>query len=431
MNNCWFHKAKLGIFIHYGIYAVNGIGESWSFYNGTISYEDYMKQLDGFYADKFHVSAWGDLIERSGAKYAVLTAKHHDGVALFDTRFSDLSVVKKTPAKRDIIKEYAEEMKKRGIHLGFYYSLIDWSHKDYASVYAAGKVPDNPKEINPFTSPVDGKEDPEKWRRFLDFNNNQLRELLTNYGKVDLLWFDGDWERSAGQWGLPGFKDYLKSLNPDLIINSRLQGYGDYKTPEQGIPITRPEGDWEFCTTINGSWGYQPRDNQYKSLSQILRIFCDCISMGGNMLLDIGPRQDGTIDSRQEAILSGLGSWIREHEEAVYQTDEGIGTCYYLGGSTISADRETLYLFVYDNPKESICLKGLCNLIKKITVLHSGKELPHEIHGGVPWFEIPGTTWIRLTADDCHDLVTVVKVELEGKIKMYGSSGEAVTHNET
>ena len=138
MNNCWFHKAKLGIFIHYGIYAVNGIGESWSFYNGTISYEDYMKQLDGFYADKFHVSAWGDLIERSGAKYAVLTAKHHDGVALFDTRFSDLSVVKKTPAKRDIVKEYAEEMKKRGIHLGFYYSLFDWSHKVYASVYAAG-----------------------------------------------------------------------------------------------------------------------------------------------------------------------------------------------------------------------------------------------------------------------------------------------------
>ena len=431
MNNCWFHNAKLGIFIHYGIYAVNGIGESWSFYNGTISYEDYMKQLDGFYADKFHASAWGDLIERSGAKYAVLTAKHHDGVALFDTRFSDLSVVKKSPAKRDIVKEYAEEMKKRGIHLGFYYSLIDWSHKDYASVYAEGKVPDNPKEINPFTSPVDGKEDPEKWQRFLDFNNNQLRELLTNYGKVDLLWFDGDWERSASQWGLPGFKDYLKSLNPDLIINSRLQGYGDYKTPEQGIPITRPEGDWEFCTTINGSWGYQPKDNQYKSLSQILRMFCDCISMGGNMLLDIGPRQDGTIDSRQEAILSGLGSWIREHEEAVYQTDEGIETCYYLGGSTISADRETLYLFVYDNPKESICLKGLCNPIKKITVLHSGKELQHEIHGGVPWFEIPGTTWIRLTADDCHDLVTVVKVELEGEIKMYGGSREAVTHNET
>ena len=430
MNNCWFHKAKLGIFIHYGIYAVNGIAESWSFYNGAISYEDYMKQLDGFYADKFDASAWADLIERSGAKYAVLTAKHHDGVALFDTRYSDLSVVKRTPAKRDIVKEYAEEMRKRGIHPGIYYSLIDWSHKDYASVYKDGKIPDNPKDINPFTSPADGKEDPEKWQRFLDFNNNQLRELLTNYGKVDLLWFDGDWERSARQWGLPEFKDYLKSLNPDLIINSRLQGYGDYKTPEQGIPVTRPEGDWEFCTTINSSWGYQPKDNQYKSLNQIIRMFCDCISMGGNMLLDIGPRQDGIIDSRQEAILSGLGSWIRDHEEAVYHTVEGIETCYYLGGSTISPDRETLYLFVYDRPKECICLKGLCNPIKKITVLHSGKELSHEIHGGVPWFQIPGTTWIRMTADDCHDQVTVVKVQLEGEIKMYGGSGETVTYNE-
>lgn len=425
----WFQQAKLGIFIHYGIYAVNGISESWSFYNGRISYEDYIKQLDGFTASKFDADMWADLIEKSGAKYAVLTTKHHDGVALFDTKYSDLSVMKKTPAKRDIIKEYAKAITDRGIHLGMYYSLIDWSHPDYASVYEGGVVPEDLSKVNRFSNPTDGVQDEEKWKRFLEFNNNQLREVLSNYGKVDLLWFDGDWERSAEQWNLPEFKEYLKSFNPELIINSRLQGHGDYKTPEQGIPITRPEGPWEFCTTINSSWGYVPDDNNYKSLNQIIRMFCDCITMGGNMLLDIGPREDGTIDQRQIDILLGLGRWIKTHEEAVYGTDEGINTRYYLGGSTVSKDRKTLYLFVYDDPKECVCLKGLSNKINKITVLHSGKELEHEIHGGVPWFNIPGTTWIKLNSEDTHENVTVLKLELEGELDMYGGSGAVVTHN--
>lgn len=425
----WFEQAKLGIFIHYGIYAVNGISESWSFYNGRISYEDYMKQLDGFTASKFDAEMWADLIEKSGAKYAVLTTKHHDGVALFDTKYSDLSVMKKTPAKRDIVKEYAEAITKKGIHLGMYYSLIDWSHPDYASVYEGGIVPEDLSKVNRFSNPVDGVQDEEKWKRFLEFNNNQLKEVLGSYGKVDLLWFDGDWERSAEQWNLPEFKEYLKSFNPELIINSRLQGHGDYKTPEQGIPITRPEGPWEFCTTINSSWGYVPEDNHYKSLNQIIRMFCDCITMGGNMLLDIGPREDGTVEQRQIDILTGLGAWIKTHEEAVFGTDEGIHTRYYLGGSTVSKDRKTLYLFVYDEPKECVCLKGLSNKIHKITVLHSGRELEHEIHGGVPWFNIPGTTWIKMKPEDAHENVTVLKLELDGELDMYGGSGAVVTHN--
>ncbi|HEY2492000.1 MAG TPA: alpha-L-fucosidase [Paenibacillus sp.] len=425
----WFEEAKLGIFIHYGIYAVNGISESWSFFNGGISHEDYMKQLDGFTASKFNADKWADLIEKSGAKYAVLTTKHHDGVALWDTQYSDLNVVKKTPAERDLIKEYAEAMTRRGIHLGMYYSLIDWSHPDYPSVYQDGIVPEDLSKVNKFSEPTDGVQDEERWEKFLEFNNNQLQEILTNYGKVDLLWFDGDWERSAEQWNLPAFKQYLQSFNSDIIINSRLQGHGDYKTPEQGIPITRPEGPWEFCTTINRSWGYVPTDNKYKSLKQIIRMFCDCITLGGNMLLDIGPMEDGTIDPREEDILLGLGQWIGTHEEAVFGTDEGILTRYYLGGSTISKDRKTLYLLVYDDPKECVCLKGLSNKINKITVLHTGKELTHEIHGGVPWFNIPGTTWIHMTPEDAHEHVTVLKLELEGELDMYGGSGAVVTHN--
>lgn len=425
----WFEDAKLGIFIHYGIYAVHGVAESWSFYNGRMSYEDYMKQLDGFTASKFDADAWADLIEKSGAKYAVLTTKHHDGVALWDTKHSHLNTVKKTPAARDIVKQYADAITERGLRLGFYFSLIDWSHPDYPSVYEGGNVPEDPASANRFSSPVDGIQDESRWEKFLEFNNGQLEELLTGYGKVDLLWFDGDWERSAEQWNLPHFKHYLKSFQPELIINSRLQGHGDYKTPEQGLPITRPEGPWEFCTTINGSWGYVPADEHYKSLHQIVRMFCDCISMGGNMLLDIGPKEDGTIDGRQEAILLGLGSWIRAHEEAVYGTKEGVMSRYYGDGSTLSADEKTLYLFVHGDPKESICMKGLCNEIQKVSVLHSGKPLTYDIHGGVPWFQIPGTTWIHLTREDTHELTTVIKLEFAEKVNMYGGSGAVVTHH--
>lgn len=425
----WFTDAKLGIFIHYGIYAVKGIAESWSFFNGRISYEDYMSQLDGFTASNFDAEYWADIIEKSGAKYAVLTTKHHDGVALFDTQYSDLNVVKKTPAKRDIVKEFYEAIQKRGIRSGVYYSLIDWSHPDYPSVYEGGVVPEDLSKVNKLHAPTDGVQDEAKWQRFLEFNNNQLRELLTNYGKIDLLWFDGDWERSAEQWNLPEFKHYLQSFNPDIIINSRLQGHGDYKTPEQGIPITRPVGPWEFCTTINSSWGYQHRDNNYKSLKQILRMFVDCISMGGNMLLDIGPMEDGTIPERQVETLLGLGKWIKEHEEAIYGTEDGIMQRYWAGGSTLSKDKKTLYLFVHDTPQESLCLKGLSTPIKRITVLHSGKELTHEVHGGVPWFNIPGTTWINIRPEDAHEHITVVKVELEDEIDMYGGSGAVVTHN--
>jgi alpha-L-fucosidase len=425
----WFEDAKLGIFIHYGIYAVDGVSESWSFHNGVISYEDYMKQLDGFTASRFDADSWAELIEKSGAKYAVLTTKHHDGVALFDTKYSDLSVVKRTPARRDIVKEYAEAISKRGIRLGLYYSLIDWSHPDYPSVYPGGIVPEDLSRVNRFSDPLDGEQDEEKWQNFLQFNRHQLSEILTRYGTVDLLWFDGDWERSAEQWGLPEFKEFLRSFNPDILINSRLAGHGDYKTPEQGLPITRPEGPWEFCTTINTSWGYQPKDQKYKTLKQIIRMFCDCISMGGNMLLNIGPREDGTIDPRQAHILLGLGDWIRTHEEAVYGTVEGLMTRYWLGGSTLTKDRKTVYLFVYDDPKESVCLKGLCNPIRKITVLHSGKELKYEIHGGVPWFNIPGTTWIDLTSEDCHEQVTVLKLEFAEQVEMYGGTGAVVTHN--
>ena len=239
MMQDWFRNAKLGIFIHYGIYAVGDVSESWSFHNGNISYEDYMKQCEGFTASKFDAKKWAELFQKAGAQYVVMTAKHHDGVALFDTGYSDLSVVKKTPAARDLVKEYTAAMREAGLKVGLYYSLIDWSDPRYRTVYPEGmKKEDCLNDI--YGSPAGKEEEPQKWQEFLEFNNHQLKELMSNYGTVDLLWFDGDWERSAAQWKMPEFREYLHTLNPNVVLNSRMQGYGDYETPEQGIPLYGP-----------------------------------------------------------------------------------------------------------------------------------------------------------------------------------------------
>lgn len=425
----WFRKAKLGIFIHWGIYAVGDVSESWSFHNGAISYEDYMKQCQGFTASKFDASAWADLFKRAGAQYVVLTSKHHDGVALFDTQYSDLSVVKKTPAGRDLIKEYTAAVREAGMKVGLYYSLIDWSDPRYRTVYPEGADPkDHLKDV--FATPAGGPEEPEKWQEFLEFNNNQMRELMTRYGTVDLLWFDGDWERSANQWKAREFKEYLQSMNPEVIVNSRLQGYGDYETPEQGIPLLGPEGVWEFCTTINDSWGYRPSDNHYKTSRQVIRMFCDCLTLGGKLLLDVGPREDGTLDERQVKVLEDLGQFIRDNEEAIYDTGKGLSYNQFLGGSTLSADKKTIYLFVYDRPSEYLCVKGVKTPVKKVTVLHTGEELTYDYTGALPWSGIPGTLWIRGDKMQMHPLATVIRVELEGEITYNLGHGEVVTNND-
>ena len=425
----WFKKAKLGIFIHYGIYAVGDVSESWSFHNGNISYEDYMKQCEGFTASNYDPKAWAELFKKAGAQYVVMTSKHHDGVALFDTKYSDLSVVKKTPAGKDLVKGYTDAVREAGMKVGIYFSLIDWSDPRYRSVYPEGEDPkDHLKDV--FATPAGGPEDPEKWEEFLKFNNDQLHELMTNYGKIDLLWFDGDWERSAKQWQAKEFKAYLESMNPEVIVNSRLQGYGDYETPEQGIPLRGPEGVWEFCTTINTSWGYRPSDNDYKTSKQIIRMFCDCLTLGGKMLLDVGPKEDGTLDERQVKILEDLGTFIHDNEEAIYETEKGISYDHFLGGSTLSADKKVLYLFVYDKPSENLCVKGIKTPVKKVSVLHTGEELSFSYTGSLPWSGIPGTLWIRADQMKEHPLVTVLKVELDGEITFNAGHGEVVTNND-
>lgn len=427
MMQQWFKEAKLGIFMHWGIYAVKGVSESWSFYNGTISYDDYMKQCEGFTAKNYNPKAWAELFRKAGAKYAVLTTKHHDGVALWDTKLSDLNVVKKTSAARDLIGPYCKAMREEDIRVGLYFSHLDWSHPDNASIqHPDPKVFNLP--YNKFTHP-DGEDDYEAWERFLKFHRGQLKELMTSYGKIDLLWFDGDWEKDANQWKMAELREFLHSFNSEVILNSRMHGYGDYKTPEQGIPIVRPEGVWEFCVTMNNSWGYKPEDNNYKSVRQIIRMFAECIGMGGNLLLDITPMEDGTIPTEQVSRLLELGEWIRKNEEAIYTTEAGLPPEHFYGASTLSKDNKTLYLFFFDRPWDAIAVKGIYNDVKKVSILGTGKELPHRKIGGAPWANIPGVLWIDIEEEDIDPNTTVIKLEMDEPIQLFRGEGHAIQNN--
>ena len=315
----WFVDGKLGIFIHWGLYAVNGIAESWSFFNGQISYDDYMKQKPGFTAERYDPKEWAALFKEAGARYAVLTSKHHDGFALWPTELSDLDVMA-TPAGRDLLQPYADALRAEGLKVGFYFSHLDWSHPDYPTVRPKGLAPG--ERGNVFAYPAAGEEDPAAWERFLVFHRGQIKEISDRY-RPDLFWFDGDWERDEEQWDMAGLRKDLLSWQPDTILNGRMKEYGDYDTPEQGLPIIPPAGPWEFCMTINDSWGYQVQDHNHKPTRQIIRTFAEIVGGGGNLLLDVGPYADGSLQPEQVERLEGLGRWTRKHEEAIYGTRTG------------------------------------------------------------------------------------------------------------
>ncbi|MGE8528993.1 alpha-L-fucosidase [Chryseobacterium rhizosphaerae] len=330
----WFRNAKLGIFIHWGIYSVNGISESWSFFNNYINYENYMKQLNGFSASKYQPEEWVGLIKESGAKYAVITTKHHDGVALWNSNAEKaITIPGNASAQKDVLSPFVTSLKNSGLKTGLYFSLPDWSHPYY--------------DINTRTKKrYDLKNDPKRWQQFTNYYQTQLTELSSKY-KPDLLWFDGDWEHTAEEWKATQTLGILKQYNPDIIINSRLNHHGDYDTPEQGIPVIAPQNPyWELCYTMNDSWGYQPYDQNYKTPNMIVRTLADVISMGGNLLLDIGPKADGTIPEKQVEILKNLGRWVSKNKKAVYETQRGIPFENYKGKSSLSDSKKSVFLYL-------------------------------------------------------------------------------------
>ena len=423
----WFKDAKFGIFIHWGIYAVNGMGgESWPFFRGKIAYEDYMKQTNAFTAAKYDPKAWADLFKEAGARYAVLTTKHHDGVALWDTKQRSggkyLSMPKQTPAGRDLIGPFVDALRADGLKVGLYFSHLDWSHPDYRAFPSA-----SPEKFNRFRDSSDGKKHPERWERFLAFHRGQLKELCEGY-KPDLLWFDGDWERNGAQWRFAELRKELKAWDPGVILNSRMGGYGDYPTPEQGIPVVSPGDAWELCMTIDSTWSYRPNRSPKKT-SQLIRVLSECVSMGGNLLLNVGPDAEGVVPPEQVAALKEIGAWLKKYGEAVYGTVPGPARIHYGAPSTLSKDRKTLYLFVFDKPVNQLVFKGLKSKIKKVSLLNDGRALKAEAVGGAAWSGVPPVYFLTVPDDVDVGYGFVVKMELEEPIELYVGKSGAIESN--
>ncbi|WP_256726937.1 alpha-L-fucosidase [Streptomyces acidiscabies] len=409
----WFTDAKLGIFVHWGIYAVDGVAESWSFYDDIVPYDQYVSQLDRFTASKYDPRAWADLFARAGAKYAVLTARHHDGVAMWDTEHKHLGL------DRDFLTGYADALREKDLKVGLYYSHSDWSHPDYATTRKPGRPPE--QEDNRYSECSAEGEDLVAWERFIAYRDGQITELASRF-RPDLMWFDGEWDRSEEQWRIPELAALIRSYTPDVVFNARMLSEGDYATPEQGAPIVPPDGPWELCLTINDSWGYQHHDDNHKSLAQLVRYFTETIGGGGNLLLDVGPMEDGTIPAPQAERLEGLGEWIRKHEEAVYGTVRGLPAGHHYGPSTLSADGRTLYLVLFDAPRAEIGVRGLATGVRGVRVVGSGKELGHRVVGGL--HDAVGVLWIdRPQAADLDPYATVLAVELEGELELYRGAG--------
>ena len=406
----WFQDAKLGIFIHWGMYSVNGIGESWSFHNKEISYADYLKQMKGFTASNYNPEEWAALIKESGARYAVITTKHHDGMALWPTHQNHFSVSKNTPAKRDVLKPFYEALDKQGIKRGAYFSLIDWSHPDYPGFL---------KDSNRY----DALKEPARWKRFQDFFQSQIDEVNSAY-KPDLWWFDGDWEHSAEEWQSEKVRNQILNTNPSAIINGRLQGYGDYETPEQNFPVSRPKYNWwELCMTINNSWGYQPKDTFWKTPFEIISIFADVVSNGGNLLLDIGPKADGVIPSEEVIVLKELGKWNKKHEEAIFGSLPGLPQGHFYGPSTMSKDSLTVFLFLPAGQVGNIMIKGLNNKISDIEVVGTKSHLSHKVVGKISWSPVPGLVFINVPEKYKDPYMTVLKLKLAKPLSLYRGQG--------
>ncbi len=357
----WWRDARFGMFVHWGLYAVpagtyqgkriDGIGE-WIMQNAHIPVDEYEKFAAKFDPIGFNADEWVRLAKNAGMRYIVITSKHHDGFCLWDSKVTNWDIMDATPFQHDILAELSKACKKHGIKLCFYHSIMDWHH------------PDAQRPFYPNYNDT-SKSNPNFSRYVEEYLKPQLAELLTNYGSIGVLWFDGEWIKD---WTEPMGKDtydYVRSLQPAVIINNRvgkgrkgMEGLsksdeyaGDFGTPEQQIPATGLPGvDWETCMTMNDTWGYKSYDENWKSTEDLIRKLADIASKGGNFLLNVGPTPEGLIPRPSVQRLEAMGKWMAVNGESIYGTTASpIGAPAW--GRCTAKDNK-LYLHVFDWPAD-------------------------------------------------------------------------------
>ena len=295
----WWHQATFGMFIHWGLYSVIGQHE-WAMEVEGVPIPQYEKLAKHFNPKPNAARDWARLARRAGQKYMVMTTKHHEGFCHWDTKLTDYCAPKQGPG-RDLVREFVDAARAEGLRVGFYYSLMDWHHPDGARC----------------------KTDEAARKRFVEYTHGLIRELMTNYGKIDILWYDVDWPLTPEQWESERMNQMVFDLQPDIIVNNRNGLDGDFSTPEQEIRAAQSGRAWETCMTLNDSWGFNRFDDAWKTPKTIVNNLATCARGGGNYLLNIGPEPDGSIPPESVAVLEAVGKWLDTNGKAIYGADRG------------------------------------------------------------------------------------------------------------
>jgi alpha-L-fucosidase len=374
-----FRERRFGMFIHWGLYALAARGE-WMRERERVTDERYQPYFDHFYPDLYDPAAWVGLAEEAGMKYAVVTTKHHDGFCLWDTQLTDYSAMR-TPWGRDLIAPLVDALRSRDLGVGFYHSLIDWHHPQFPI--------DGLHPLRDTAPPA--PRDLAVYRRYL---HGQVRELLTRYGRIDELWLDFSYVdhvhygepvwggKGAADWGSEDLLAMVRELQPGILVNDRLGIPGDFVTPEQYQPSEPPTRDgepvlWEACQTLNGSWGYDRDNVDFKSPDLLVRMLVDTVAKDGNLLLNVGPNARGEIDPRATDTLRRIGRWMRLHGRSIHGAGPSAFTpppdCRY----TQHGDRLYLHLFAW--PFDAVHLPGLADRVEYAQLLNDASEIQREV----------------------------------------------------
>lgn len=398
----WFDEARLGMFIHFGLYAILGRGE-WRQLVDKIPCSEYDPLIEQFNPTEFDAAAWVDLAREAGCRYITVTTKHHDGFCLFHSALTDFHIGN-SPFGRDLIRELTEECHRQGLRMHYYYSILDWHHPDFSPPPEWMKEEREARGID--------------FERYLEYMRGQLRELCTNYGPIGCIWYDGGWLHNAEQLRSAEQNAMIRQLQPHILINDRSGLPEDLTTPEQRMPatgLTNPDGSprrWEACVTITSHWwGYDAEETVYKTPQFVLRMFVDIVSKGGNLLLNVGPKPDGTIQEEFVEVFRHLGRWMKVNGEAIYGSQPSPFRRLPFFGR-VTRKGTTLYLHVFEWPRDGeLRLAGLRTPVTSARLL-SAPEAPLEFaqHDDELCLRVP------VAAPDPD--VSVVAVELAAEPKV-------------
>jgi alpha-L-fucosidase len=395
----WFHDAKFGLFIHWGVYSVLGDGE-WVMNNRKMSVSEYEKLPAQFNPTAFDAAEWVALAKAAGMKYITITSKHHDGFAMFDSKVSDWTIAGRTPYKRDVVKALADACHRQGLKLFVYYSQLDWHHPDY---FPRGT-----------TARDNGRPESGDWNKYLDYMNAQLRELFTNYGEIAGVWFDGMWDRPDADWHLDRTYSMIHELQPQALIGSNHHHFPfpgeDFQMFEKDLPgkntagfnqTTISELPLETCETMNNSWGFNIKDQNYKSTRDLIHYLVRAAGNNGNFLLNVGPMPNGKIQQEFATRLREMGQWLERNGEAVYGTSGGPIAPRSWGVTTRKGDK--VYVHILDWQDPVLALPRLPQRVRSARLLKDGSRVKYAENDFGLLLKLPE----RNAAEDYDTIITL------------------------